>query len=89
MIAERKVSLPNKLGLHARPAMQLVELANKFSSVICITKNGQKVDCKNMLAVLTLAAPQGTMLLVSADGDDAEDAIESVCGLIEVGFGED
>lgn len=69
--------------------MQLVELASKFSSKISITKDSREVDCKNMIAVLTLGATQGTELEVSADGDDADDAIESICGLIEVGFGEE
>jgi len=89
MIVQRRVSLPNKLGLHARPAMQMVELANKFSSQVTITKNGRKVDCKNMIAVLTLGAPQGSELLVTADGDDAEDAVAAVGDLIAAGFGED
>jgi len=89
MIAQRKVSLPNKLGLHARPAMQMVELASRFSSQITVTKNGKKVDCKNMIAVLTLGAPQGSELLVAAEGDDAEDAVMAVGDLIAAGFGEE
>ncbi len=69
--------------------MQLVELANKFSASIKISKETRTVDCKNMIAVLTLGAEQGTELAVAADGVDAEEAVESVCGLIEAGFGEE
>ena len=69
--------------------MQLVELANKFSSTVTIVRDGRQVDCKNMIAVLTLGAEQGTEILIAADGEDAEDAIESLCQLIEAGFGEE
>lgn len=89
MQIQKKVALPNKLGLHARPAMQLVELANKFQAAITVEKDGMMVDCKNMIAVLTLGAGYGTILHFLADGPDAEEALESVCGLVEVGFGEE
>jgi len=89
MVIERTVSLPNKLGMHARPAMLLVELANKFSSNITLSKDGQKVDGKNMLAVLTIGAEHGARITISAEGDDADEAVEALCGLVEIGFGEE
>ena len=89
MAFERKVSLPNKLGLHARPAMQLVELANKFAADVTLGKDGRAVDCKNMIAVLTLGAEEGAEILTAADGDDAQEAVECICSLVEVGFGEE
>lgn len=89
MAVERKVRLPNELGLHARPAMQLVELANKFTSSIRIGRDGREVDCKNMIAVLTLGAEQGAEILIAADGEDAEEAVEALCRLVEIGFGEE
>lgn len=69
--------------------MQLVEMANKYHSSITIAKDGRKVDAKSMISVLTLAAAQGAELLISADGDDAEEALESLCGIVEIGFGEE
>jgi len=89
MVVEHKVSLPNKLGLHARPAMQLVELANKFAADITLSKDGRAVDCKNMIAVLTLGAEEGAEILITADGDDAQEAVECIRTLVEVGFGEE
>ncbi len=89
MAVERTVSLPNKLGLHARPAMQLVELANKFASDVSLSKDGRNVDCKSMIDVLTLGAEHGAEIVVSADGEDADEAVQSLCCLIEIGFGEE
>jgi phosphotransferase system HPr (HPr) family protein len=69
--------------------MLLVELANKYAASVQIAKDGQSVDCKNMIEVLTLGAEQGIEVVVSADGDDADEAVESIAGLIEIGFGEE
>lgn len=89
MVVERKVYLPNSLGLHARPAMLLVEMANRFMSEITLSRDVREVDCKNMIAVLTLGAEQGAEILIAADGDDAEEAVESLSCLVEIGFGEE
>jgi len=89
MAVERKVRLPNELGLHARPAMQLVERANEFTSSIRIVMDGHEVDGKIMIAVLTLGAEQGSEILIVAEGEDEQEAVEALCGLIEVGFGEE
>ena len=89
MAVERKVRLPNELGLHARPADQLVKLAGTFTSSIRIGRDGREVDCKNMIAVLTLGAEQGSEILIAADGEDAEEAVEALCRLVEIGFGEE
>ena len=85
----QEVQIPNSLGLHARPAMQLVDLANRFSAEIKISKAGQSVDAKSIMQVMTLAATQGTKLKVSAQGDDATDAVTAMVKLIGEGFGEE
>lgn len=84
-----EVSVSNSLGLHARAAARFVHLANTFKSRITVTKDGTRVDGKSMLGLLTLAAPRGSRLRVTAEGDDEATALEQLAGLIRSGFGED
>ncbi len=79
----RDVKIKNKMGLHARPAMLLAELANKFNSDITIHKDTQSVNAKSIMEVLLLAATQGTSLRIEARGDDAEQAANALSKLIE------
>ena len=85
----QEVKVPNSLGLHARPAMQLVDLANRFDAHLRIAKGKQLVDAKSIMPVMTLAATQGTMLTISAIGSDAPQAIDAMVKLIAEGFGEE
>ena len=85
----QQVEVPNSLGLHARPAMQLVDLANRFNAQIEIAKADQTVDAKSIMQVMTLAATQGTTLTLTAQGDDAVQAVEAMAKLIGQGFGEE
>ena len=75
---DRTVVVSNPQGLHARPADLLVRLANQFKSTILIGRGGETVDCKSILSLLTLGAAQGTELSLTAEGDDAESAIDSI-----------
>ena len=75
---DRTVVVSNPQGLHARPADLLVRLANQFESTILIGRGGETVDCKSILSLLTLGAAQGTELSLTAEGDDAESAIDSI-----------
>ena len=88
-IVVQEVQIPNSLGLHARPAMQLVDLANRFDAEIEIAKAGQCVDAKSIMQVMTLAATQGTKLTLTARGDDAAKAVAAIAALIADGFGEE
>ena len=85
----REVQIANKLGLHARPAMQLVELANSFKAAVTVSKEAQIVDGKSIMQVMLLAATCGTDLVLTADGPDAADAIEALAELIERKFDEE
>ncbi|HHH76299.1 MAG TPA: HPr family phosphocarrier protein [Phycisphaerae bacterium] len=78
----------NKFGLHARPAMQLVELANSFNCQIRISNAALTVDAKSIMSVMRLAATKGTELNFMADGSDAAEAIEALTQLVGSGFGE-
>lgn len=85
---QREVKIVNKYGLHARPAMQLVEIANGYNSKIEITNTALTVDAKSIMSVMRLGAGKDTVLSLVADGDDAEEAVAAIVQLVESGFGE-
>ncbi|HEX8324978.1 MAG TPA: HPr family phosphocarrier protein [Tepidisphaeraceae bacterium] len=92
----REIVIRNALGLHARPAMQFVDLANQFASEIVVEKpattggdEAVRVDGKSVMQMITLEAIEGTLLHVKADGADAEAAVEQLAKLVEDKFGED
>ena len=87
--AQARVSIRNRLGLHARPAMAFVDAANAFDSDIKVHKGSQVVDGKSIMQIMMLAATQGTELDIHADGADAATAIEALCDLVNRGFDED
>lgn len=87
--AERELEITNRLGLHARAAAQLVHLANRFASEIRIAKDGVEVNAKSIMGVLMLAAPKDSLVVIRADGPDAEEAVEAICRLIAGKFGEE
>ena len=78
----------NNTGLHARPAAMLVKLSNRYSSEIFIEKNGEKVNGKSIMGIMMLAAEPGSQLKITADGDDAGEALESIKILFESDFEE-
>ncbi|MEL6104614.1 MAG: HPr family phosphocarrier protein [Planctomycetota bacterium] len=84
----RTVIVRNPQGLHARPADLLVRMANQFEARITISRGGEPIDCKSILSILTLGAEQGTELSVSAEGADAEVALDSIEQLFLRGFDE-
>lgn len=89
MIAEREVTIRNTLGLHVRPSAQFAETASRFHSDVRVLKDGQTVNAKSSIDLLTLAAIAGTRLVLRAEGDDAEPALDELAKLIDSGFGED
>ena len=85
---ERQVTVVNSLGLHARPAAQLVRLASTFESDVELVKDGVPVNSKSIMGVMMLAAECGSVLVVRTDGADAEAAAAAMAELIASGFGE-
>jgi phosphotransferase system HPr (HPr) family protein len=87
---ERRVTVQNTLGLHARAAAQLVRLSSSFSSKITLARadNSSEADAKSILSVLTLAASVGTELILKAEGSDEEEALHALENLIIDRFGE-
>lgn len=85
------VVVTNHLGLHLRPAAKLVKNAVKYRSSILLKRDdtGAEADARSMLAVLALAAPCGTPLSLSVEGDDADLAFQEITNLFANGFGDD
>ncbi len=79
----------NKLGLHARAAATLVKETNRFESEVFLVRDGNEVNGKSIMGVLTLAAAQGTAVEVRCEGRDAAAALEAIGAVFAVGFGED
>jgi len=86
---ERDVTIINKLGLHARAAAKLVNVASKYASLIEVEKDGQRVNGKSIMGVMMLAASQGSVIKLLADGDDAEKSLDDMEQLINNYFDED
>ncbi len=85
----RDYTISNKLGLHARPSAQLTQTASRFQSEIHIARNGRRVNAKSIMGVMMLAAGQGAIVTVDAQGEDAEEALTAIGELIAGKFGED
>lgn len=88
-VCRANVTIVNRLGLHARPAMVFVDAANLFTSAVTVKRDDQEVDGKSIMMMMLLAATQGTQLEVIADGDDAEAAIAKLVALVAAGFDEE
>lgn len=87
--ASVKVTITNKLGLHARPAMAFADTAAQFQSDIHVIKSGNKFDGKSIMNLMMLAATQGTELEIAAKGPDADAALAALQKLVESKFDED
>lgn len=86
---KREYKVINKLGIHARPAAQFVKLASTFSSDIMVEKDDEETDGKSIMGLMMLAAGHGSVLTISADGEDAEAALEALGKLLLEKFNED
>jgi phosphocarrier protein HPr len=85
---EKTVTIKNKLGLHARAAVKFVNLANRFGSNVRIEKDGQSIEGKSILGILTLAATQGSRVRLIVSGRDQEAALQALVDLIDNLFDE-
>lgn len=87
-MAERQVVIGNEYGLHFRPAMQLVDVAKRYDCAIRLVRGEQIVNGKSIMDVMMLAAEKGTVLVIRADGDDAEQAVRALEALVVENFQE-
>ena len=83
-----EVEIVNKLGLHARAAAKLTQIAGGYRSEIWLSRSGRRVNAKSIMGVMMLAAGKGSTVLVEAEGPDAEQALEAVLKLSSERFGE-
>lgn len=88
LMAERSVKIINKLGIHARPAAEIVKTASKFGSNITIVRDDLEVNGKSIMGVMMLAAEQGSTIDIKAEGPDADAALDALEAVIADGFGE-
>lgn len=84
-----KVTITNRLGLHARPAMCFVDAATAYSCNITVRRQDQAVDGKSIMQMMMLAATKGTELEIVAEGPDADAAVAALKKLVESGFDEE
>lgn len=88
MSVERSVQIVNEAGIHARPAAEIVKTAARFKAEITIIKDGLDVNAKSIMGVMMLAAECGSTVVIHADGEDAQAAIDAIAAVIAAGFGE-
>lgn len=81
-----ELTIPNEEGLHARPAAKFVKLANQFSSEIWVEKDDEEINGKSIMGLMMLAAAQGNVIKVSAEGEDADAALDQISALVNGGF---
>jgi phosphocarrier protein len=86
---KKELTITNKLGLHARPAALFVQLANKYRSEITVERAHEQVNGKSIMGIMMLAAGKGVKILVTACGDDAEEAVKGIEDLVKSKFGEE
>jgi phosphocarrier protein len=84
----REIEIINKLGLHARAAAKLTQLAARFASDVDVMRSGRKVNAKSIMGVMMLAAGKGSKITLEVAGPDEEQAMEALCALINDRFGE-
>jgi phosphocarrier protein HPr len=86
---KQKITIINRLGLHARAAAKFVKSANRFKASVKIGKAGVQIDGKSILGILTLAAVQGTEITLTIAGEDENQAMKALVSLIENRFEEE
>jgi phosphocarrier protein HPr len=83
------VTVVNQLGMHARAAAKFVHLAARFQSRVRVAKDSREMDGKSIMGILLLAAARGTIITISADGADEQEAVAALTSLVGSGFGEE
>ena len=88
-MSERLITVSNRAGIHARPAALLVQAAKDFKASIHIERGNEKVNAKSIMGIITLAAAYKTELKIMAEGEDAEQAVETLARLFDSKFEEE
>jgi phosphocarrier protein len=88
-MVSRQVTVRNQLGMHARAAARFVHTASAFTSRIRVGRGSRVMDGKSIMGVLLLAAARGSVITITAEGEDEGAALDALCALVESGFGEE
>ena len=88
-MTSRQVTVVNQLGMHARAAAKFVHLATRFNARVQVARDRREMDGKSIMGILLLAAARGSVITISAEGADEQDAVAALVALVESGFGED
>ena len=88
-VVRRELTITNTLGLHARPAAMFVQLASKYVSEITVERGSERVNGKSIMGIMMLAAGKGLKITVTAEGEDAAQAVSALEELVNGKFGED
>lgn len=88
-MTRQEVLIVNALGLHARAAARLVQMACRFKSHIGVSRDNRSANGKSILGLLTLVGRQGTRLMITAEGPDEAEAVKALVRLIAARFGEE
>ena len=85
---QRKLTIVNRLGLHARAAAKLVTLCSRYACNVALVVNGRRANARHFIAILLLSASMGASISIETDGPDEVEALTAVTRLINTGFGE-
>ena len=88
-MVEIETTIKNRAGIHARPSALIAQTAVKFSSRIFLEKNGNRINAKSIMGIITLAASYGSKIKISAEGSDEKAAVDAIKNLFETGFNEE
>ena len=88
-MVEIETTIKNRAGIHARPSALIAQTAVKFSSRIFLEKNGNRINAKSIMGIITLAASYGSKITISAEGADEQAAVDAIKNLFETGFNEE
>lgn len=86
--SSKEVVIVNELGLHARSAAKIAEIAQRANSSVWIIKNDQQVDAKSIIDILTLACAKDSCIVIGVEDPSDENILEDIVRLVEEGFGE-
>jgi phosphocarrier protein len=85
----REVTICNKKGLHARASAKFVQMAEQFDAAVTVTRNNESVGGTSIMGLMMLAAAPGCTIRIDASGNQAREALEALCGLVQGKFGEE
>lgn len=81
-----ELTIPNEDGLHARPAAKFVKIASRYACEVWVEKDDEEINGKSIMGLMMLAASQGSVIKVTAEGDGADAALEQLTKLVNSGF---